>query len=51
MAVLTDSVRIWEGTTTVLSLDLARAAQDPATLKAFISVRIKTPGHNLNISL
>ncbi|KAF9463049.1 hypothetical protein BDZ94DRAFT_649315 [Collybia nuda] len=29
--------KIWEGTTTVLSLDLARAAQDPATLRAFIS--------------
>ncbi|KAG6854651.1 hypothetical protein C0991_003299 [Blastosporella zonata] len=28
---------IWEGTTTVLALDLARAAQDPATLKAFIT--------------
>ncbi|KAG6909136.1 hypothetical protein DXG01_001888 [Tephrocybe rancida] len=28
--------KIWEGTTTVLALDLARAAQDPATLKAFV---------------
>lgn len=30
--------RIWEGTTTVLALDLARAAQDPATLKSFTVV-------------
>lgn len=35
---LTCLFRIWEGTTTVLSLDLARAAQDPATMTAFISV-------------
>ncbi|KAG6831929.1 hypothetical protein H0H92_006530 [Tricholoma furcatifolium] len=27
--------KIWEGTTTVLALDLARAAQDPTTLTAF----------------
>ncbi|RDB17827.1 Acyl-CoA dehydrogenase family member 11 [Hypsizygus marmoreus] len=29
--------KIWEGTTTVLALDLARAAQDPKTLNAFVS--------------
>ncbi|KAF5382435.1 hypothetical protein D9615_002858 [Tricholomella constricta] len=29
--------KIWEGTTTVLALDLARAAQDPATLNSFLS--------------
>jgi len=29
--------KIWEGTTTVLSLDLARAAQDPVTMTAFVS--------------
>lgn len=30
--------RIWEGTTTILALDLARAVQDPVTLDSFISV-------------
>jgi hypothetical protein len=30
--------KIWEGTISVLSLDLARAAQDPATRNSFISV-------------
>ncbi|KAF8645147.1 hypothetical protein AX16_007975 [Volvariella volvacea WC 439] len=29
--------KIWEGTTSVLALDLARAAQDPATIQAFLS--------------
>ncbi|KAG5648418.1 hypothetical protein DXG03_004992 [Asterophora parasitica] len=29
--------KIWEGTTTVLALDLARAAADPATLDSFLS--------------
>ncbi|KAG5634790.1 hypothetical protein H0H81_000788 [Sphagnurus paluster] len=29
--------KIWEGTTTVLALDLARATRDPATLNSFIS--------------
>ncbi|KAG6820724.1 hypothetical protein H0H93_012777 [Arthromyces matolae] len=29
--------KIWEGTTTVLALDLVRAAQDPATLKEFVT--------------
>ncbi|GLB38330.1 putative acyl-CoA dehydrogenase, C-terminal domain [Lyophyllum shimeji] len=29
--------KIWEGTTTVLALDLARASQDPAVLNAFLS--------------
>ncbi|KII90615.1 hypothetical protein PLICRDRAFT_52341 [Plicaturopsis crispa FD-325 SS-3] len=29
--------KIWEGTTTVLSLDLVRAVRDPATIKAFLA--------------
>ena len=32
--------KIWEGTTTVLSLDLVRAARDPSTLKSFIMVSL-----------
>ena len=32
------SYRIWEGTTTVLALDVARAARDPATISAFVYV-------------
>ncbi|KAG6830717.1 hypothetical protein H0H87_007304 [Tephrocybe sp. NHM501043] len=35
--------KIWEGTTTVLALDLARAAQGPTTLKSFISVSFSPP--------
>ncbi|KAF8627499.1 hypothetical protein AX17_006310 [Amanita inopinata Kibby_2008] len=29
--------KIWEGTTTVMALDIARAARDPSTIPAFIS--------------
>ena len=38
--VIRDSLveKIWEGTTTVLSLDFVRASQDPETLNAFITV-------------
>lgn len=32
--------RIWEGTTTVMALDLVRSAQDPSTFAAFISVSV-----------
>lgn len=31
--------KIWEGTVTVLSLDIVRAAAKPGVLQAFISVR------------
>lgn len=32
--------KIWEGTVTVLSLDIVRATSKPGVLQAFISVRL-----------
>lgn len=32
--------KIWEGTTTVLALDLVRATKDASTMVAFLSVSI-----------
>lgn len=41
--------KIWEGTTTVLSLDMLRAAKDPATLMSFTSVSL-FPSFTLHIN-
>jgi len=35
--------RIWEGTTTVLALDLVRSAQDPLVVDSFVSVSFWLP--------
>ncbi|KDR82814.1 hypothetical protein GALMADRAFT_851403 [Galerina marginata CBS 339.88] len=43
--------KIWEGTIVVLALDLAKVAQGPASMKAFLSIPSSTPAlpaFNLN---
>jgi len=42
-----DFSRIWEGTTTVLALDLARASRDISTLFSFTSVSDEHHGYIL----